>query len=121
VVDRPNADTRCIWRSYRRSFTGVNGIRTAAVSALTVVGYPLVGVLALVEANRHEAGWTSSNGLMPLVLLLFVVPVVLTAITTLLSGVHWRTSLLLALGTVVASFVALLVLIAIASADGALS
>jgi hypothetical protein len=88
---------------------------------VTVVGYPLVGVLALIEANRHDAGWTSSGGLMPLVLLLFVVPVVLTAITTLLSGVRPKTSLLLVFGTVAASFAALLALIAIASANGALS
>jgi hypothetical protein len=100
----------------------VDGLKTAVVSTVALVGYPLVGVLALIEANRQEvAGWTSSDGLMPLVVLLFVLPVVLTAITMLVSATRLRTSVLLVLGTIAGSFVLLFVLIAIASAEGALS
>ena len=100
----------------------MDGLKTAAVSTVALVGYPLVGVLALIEANRQEvAGWTSSDGSMPLVVLLFVVPVVLTTITTLVSTTRLRTSLLLVFGTIAASFVLFLVLAIAISAGGALS
>jgi hypothetical protein len=100
----------------------MDGLKTAAVSTVALVGYPLIGVLALTEANRMKvAGWTSSDGLMPLVVLLFVVPVVLTTVTTLLSATRLRTSVLLVFGTIVASFVLLFVLIATATAEGGLS
>jgi hypothetical protein len=100
----------------------VDGHKTGVVSTVALVGYPLVGVLALIEANRLDvAGLTSSDGLTPLVVLLFVVPVVLTAITTLVSATRPRTSVLLVFGTIAASFVLLFALIAIAGAEGALS
>jgi hypothetical protein len=100
----------------------VDGLKTAAVSTVALVGYPLIGVLALIEANRVKvAGWRSSDGLMPLVVLLFVATVVLTTVTMLLSATRRRTSVLLVFGTIVASFVLLFVLIATATADGGLS
>jgi hypothetical protein len=100
----------------------VDGLKTAAVSTVALVGYPLIGVLALIEANSLDvAGWTSSDGLTPLVVLPFVVPVVLTTITTLLSSTRLRTSVLLVFGTVAASSVLLFVGFALASAAGAFS
>jgi hypothetical protein len=100
----------------------VGGFRTALVSTVALLGYPAVGILALIEVNRLDvAGWTSSDGAMPLVVLMFVVPVVLTAITGGLSGVRLATSALLVAGTLVASFVLLFVLLEMASNSGALS
>ena len=84
--------------------------------------YPALGLLALIVANRGDiAGLTSSDGPLPLVALMFVVPVVLTAITAVLSGVRLASSALLAVGTLVASFLLLFVLLVMASNSGALS
>jgi hypothetical protein len=100
----------------------VNRLKTAAFSAVAMVGFPFLGVLALVEANRREvSGWTSADGPKPLLILGFLAPAVLTAITTLLGRVRLRTSMLLVVGTLAASLIAIYVLLAIASADGSLS
>jgi len=93
----------------------VDGLKTAVLSTVALIGYPLVGVLALLTTT------TSSDGLMPLLVTLFVLPVVLTAITTLLSDVRLGMSVLLVFGTLATSFASLLVLIAIARAHGDLS
>jgi hypothetical protein len=101
---------------------GVDEFRTKLVSALALLGYPLIGVLALIGANDLDvAGWTSSDGPMPLVALLFVVPVALTVTTVVVSGVRFATSALLVFGTLAASFVLLGVLLANLSRSGALS
>ena len=97
----------------------MGGFRTALVWAVTLLGYPVGGLLALIELNRLDvAGWMSSDGLMPLVVLLFVVPGVLTAITAVTSGVRPATSALLVAGTLVAGVALLGVLL---SRSGALS
>ena len=93
----------------------MDGLKTAVLSTVALIGYPLVGVLALLTTT------TSSDGLMPLLVTLFVLPVVLTAITTLLSDVRLGMSVLLVFGTLATSFASLLVLIAIARAHGDLS
>ena len=98
----------------------MNRYKTAAVSAVTLVGYPVVGVLAFLAAAPRN-GWPSSEAPMAILLLVFLMPAVLTAITTLLSGFRVRRTVLLVFGTIAGGGVAVYVLLAIASAEGSLS
>ena len=100
----------------------MRGLRTVLVAIVALLGYPFLGLLLLIEANRSDlAGWTWSAGPTPLIVLMFLVPVVLTAITAVLGGVRLATSALLTVGTLAASSLLLFVLVVMASNSGALS
>jgi FtsH-binding integral membrane protein len=93
---------------------------SVVLGGLALAVYPALGFALLVTASRVGVA-TSVDGPLPLFVCIFLIPLVLTALTAI--GVHRspRTVLFLVAGTLIGGLVVLVTALTYAAANGSLS